>query len=48
MLNIGVINKYAINLKIGVGAIQDKFLPIISLKSLFISPPPPYSFLHKL
>ena len=39
MLNIGVINKHTINLEIGERAIQYCLLPI-SLKFLFISPPP--------
>ena len=37
MLNVGVINKYTINLEIG-GLSSISLLPIIPLKSLFISP----------
>ena len=40
MLNIGVINKYTINLKVGGwGLFSISYLPIIPLKSLFITPP---------
>ena len=39
MLNIGVINKYTINLEVGGGLSSSSYLPIIPLKSLFISPP---------
>ena len=45
MLNIGVINKYTINLEIGgVGGARFSisWLPIFPLKSLFISPFPNY------
>ena len=44
MLNVDVIDKYTINYGIegGEGAIQYYLLPIISFKSLFISPPPNY------
>ena len=41
MLNIGVINKDTINLGKG-GLFRITELPIIRLKSLFISPPPNY------
>ena len=42
MLNIGFISKYTINLGIGGregGLFSISYLPIISLKSVFISPP---------
>ena len=41
MLNIGVINKYTINLEIGGGggySVLVNYQSIISLKSLFLSP----------
>ena len=49
MLNIGVIKKYTINLKIGGLSSISSSIPIILLKSLFISPlPPSVILLYKL
>ena len=49
MLNIGVINKYTINLIRNRGGVFSiSLLPIISLKYLFISPLLPNIFLYKL